>query len=355
MDWMIYGASGYTGSLVAREAVKRGHRPGLAGRSSREVASLGQELGLEHRVFGLDQRGDIQRVISSLHLVYNAAGPYQGTADPMLEACLENGVHYIDLCGEIEVLKGLFQRHKQAISAEVALVPAAGFVVVPADCLAQQLANRIPRASTLEVAVATTAGPSPGTVKSAMESIKHGALVRRGGELLRVGFGRAPTSLMFPDGTRSVIPAPQADLVTAFHSTGIPNITAYLAIPQGAANLLRITGPLIPRMLEIGPLRSVIRAWAGRMVAGPTAQERQVKRSYVWVRVANEAGAAEEAWADTPEAYRFSAVTSVDCVERVLRGGFIGAQTPAQVLEADYLERQPELSLTSRSLKHRGF
>ena len=36
-DWMIYGATGYTGQLVAQEAVKRGHKPLLAGRSASQT------------------------------------------------------------------------------------------------------------------------------------------------------------------------------------------------------------------------------------------------------------------------------------------------------------------------------
>ena len=55
MDWMIYGANGYTGRLTAREAVRRGMRPILAGRNEAEIRSLAKDLGLEYRVFGLDE------------------------------------------------------------------------------------------------------------------------------------------------------------------------------------------------------------------------------------------------------------------------------------------------------------
>ena len=53
--WLIYGANGYTGELIAREAARRGHAarswPGAARRRSCRLAA---ELGLEHRVFALD-------------------------------------------------------------------------------------------------------------------------------------------------------------------------------------------------------------------------------------------------------------------------------------------------------------
>ena len=53
-DYLIYGANGYTGSLIAHTAVARGHRPILAGRNADAVAALGRGLSLEHRAFPLD-------------------------------------------------------------------------------------------------------------------------------------------------------------------------------------------------------------------------------------------------------------------------------------------------------------
>ena len=44
--WLLYGASGYTGRMIAEEAVRRGHRPVLAGRSAERVRPLAESLGL---------------------------------------------------------------------------------------------------------------------------------------------------------------------------------------------------------------------------------------------------------------------------------------------------------------------
>ena len=52
-QWMIYGANGYTGMLVAREAKKQGLTPILAGRNRGAVEQLATELGFEHRIFDL--------------------------------------------------------------------------------------------------------------------------------------------------------------------------------------------------------------------------------------------------------------------------------------------------------------
>jgi short subunit dehydrogenase-like uncharacterized protein len=59
MTFLIYGAAGYTGELIAREAQRRGLAPVLAGRSADKLAALASELGLERRVFGLDNPNDV--------------------------------------------------------------------------------------------------------------------------------------------------------------------------------------------------------------------------------------------------------------------------------------------------------
>lgn len=75
LNWMIYGANGYTGELIAREAVRQGLKPILAGRNPTKVAELAQELGLECRAFGLDEVTQISEQLEGLHLVMHCAGP----------------------------------------------------------------------------------------------------------------------------------------------------------------------------------------------------------------------------------------------------------------------------------------
>ena len=99
--WMIYGASGYTGSLVAREAVALGERPVLAGRSAEKVRPLAEELGLPWVAFDLGNRAGAVAALRRVELVLLAAGPFDGLAQPMMDACLEAGAHYADLANEL--------------------------------------------------------------------------------------------------------------------------------------------------------------------------------------------------------------------------------------------------------------
>ncbi|HEX2644567.1 MAG TPA: saccharopine dehydrogenase NADP-binding domain-containing protein, partial [Thermoanaerobaculia bacterium] len=146
--WMIYGANGYTGELAAREAVREGMAPILAGRNPETVNALARELGLPGRAFPLDDRRQVAAVLSELQVkaVLHCAGPFVLTSAPMVEACLEAGVSYLDITGEIVVFEAVFARAEAARRAGVALLPGVGFDVVPSDCLAARLAAALPGA-----------------------------------------------------------------------------------------------------------------------------------------------------------------------------------------------------------------
>src|SRR3954469_3248282 len=102
-DLLIYGATGYTGALIAREAVARARRPILAGRTAAAVAALANELGLEHRVFALDDPAAVAAGLARIAVVLNCAGPFARTAGPLAAACLLARTHYLDITGEIGV------------------------------------------------------------------------------------------------------------------------------------------------------------------------------------------------------------------------------------------------------------
>ncbi len=102
-EWMIYGANGYTGRLVAAEAVRRGQRPVLAGRSAAAIEPLAAQLGCPSRVFSLDSSA--AKSLAGIRAVLHCAGPFSATARPMMDACLEARAAYLDITGEIDVIE----------------------------------------------------------------------------------------------------------------------------------------------------------------------------------------------------------------------------------------------------------
>ena len=230
---LIYGSYGFTGNLIARLAVQRGLRPILAGRDPQRLARQAVELGLEHVAFSLDDRAAAHQALQNTFAVLHCAGPFVHTALPMAEACLRAGVHYLDITGEITVFEALAVRDAEAQAAGVMLLPGVGFDVVPTDCLAAHLKQRLPSATQLVLGIKTVGGRSShGTMESAIESLPLGGKARRDGELVDVPLGTLTRQIDFGRGPRPAVAVPWGDVTTAWHSTSIPNIEVYFAWPS---------------------------------------------------------------------------------------------------------------------------
>jgi short subunit dehydrogenase-like uncharacterized protein len=340
VDFMIYGAYGYTGRLIAREALARGHRPLLAGRDRSRLEALASELELPCVCVSLQDRPALLRALQGVAAVCHAAGPFVHTSEALVDACLEARVSYFDITGELPVFAAIFRRNAEAEARGVTLLPGVGFDVVPSDCLARFVAERTPGARELELALAVLGRPSAGTAQSSFEGVLRGNFVRRDGELQRIGFGQGMKEVQFSDRRRTVLPIPWGDLETAFRSTGIPNITTSLAIPRRVARGLPFAAPLVPGLLKLlarpWPRRQLLSLLASR-VLGPDERERGEGRAYLWARAATRDGHATEAWLETRDGYAFTAESALLALEAWARTRPAGALTPALAFGADFV------------------
>ncbi|MBN1286845.1 MAG: saccharopine dehydrogenase NADP-binding domain-containing protein [Anaerolineae bacterium] len=337
MAWLVYGAYGYTGRLIAAEALRRGHRPTLAGRAPDRLRRLAAELSLDHIVLDLHDATALAGALGDFDLVFNAAGPDLYTALPAARACLAGGAHYLDLAGAVPVYEQLYALDAAARAKGIALLPGAGFDVAATDCLAKYVADRLPGATALDLAIATTGDVSGGSTKTELEIIAAGPSVRRGGALTPVSFAGGIRRVRFPDGAHTVAPAPWGELVAAHRTTGLPDITMSVAYPDAVVPLLRWAGPAIRGLLRVKALRRGLQALIGKVMDGPGAAARRQARAYVWARASEAGGAAVEAWLETIEAYDFTAAVAVRCVERILAGGYAGALAPGAAFGADFV------------------
>lgn len=343
--WMIYGAYGYTGTLITEEAVRRGHRPVVAGRTIDRLIPLAKRCGLDPVVLDLTDETTLAKTVAEFSLVLHAAGPFSETSAPMVAACLSAGSHYVDIAGEIDVFEKIFARDLEAKRRGVTLLPGAGFDVVPGDCLARYVADRVPGATRLDLAVSAMARFSPGTAKTMLRQLPRGMTVRREGRPVHVPTGARARRIRFPGGTRWAVPAGLGDLAAAYWGTAIPNITTYLALPAPMIGLMRWGGPLLERLFASEPLRRRAERIAQAVIKGPGAAARRKGRSFLWARASDDAGNAAEAWLATPEAYDFTAMSAVRCVERLLEkppsAACRGACTPAGAFGADFVLQIP--------------
>jgi short subunit dehydrogenase-like uncharacterized protein len=335
--YLIYGANGYTGELIAREAARRGQRPVLAGRSAEAVRGLAAELGLEHRVFSLDDTRAVDDGLGGMGAVLHCAGPFVRTFQPMAEACLRAKVHYLDVTGEIDVFEKLAVRDNDARAAAVMLLPGVGFDVVPTDCMAAHLKRRLPSATHLVLAFHSVGGLSRGTATTMVENIHRGGLIRRSGALTPVPAAWRTRRVDFGRGPRTVVSIPWGDVSTAYHSTGIPNVEVYttatgpLLLAMKASRLLR---PLLASSLVQSFLKKRVRSGA----AGPNAEQRARGRTIVWGEVTDPAGRRASARLHGPEGYTFTMRTALAAIENVLAGSAPpGFQTPSRAYGPDFV------------------
>src|SRR6266576_1066865 len=87
--WMLYGAYGTTGRMILDEALRRGHRPLLAGRDPSRLAALASELGLDSLALPLDSSDGATPALGGVSAILNAAGPFFRTGGPLRKLCLE--------------------------------------------------------------------------------------------------------------------------------------------------------------------------------------------------------------------------------------------------------------------------
>ena len=340
--WMIYGANGYTGELVAREAVKTGLTPMLAGRNAEAVRALARELGLRHRAFPLDDATAAASGLFGVKAVLHCAGPFVKTSAPMVAACLGTGAHYLDITGEISVFEAVLGQGEAARRAGVALIPGVGFDVVPTDCLAARLKEALPDAADLVLAFhSDKGGVSRGTMKTMIEGLPHAGAIRKDGEIVPVPVAWDAREIEFGCGRRWAMTIPWGDVSTAYHSTGIPNIRVYTGTPPATIRRLKRLAPLLP-LAGWPPLKRFAQRWVERRVTGPTPEQRETARVYLWGQAKNPAGRTATATLETPEAYRFTAESSVAAVERLLAGKVQpGAWTASRAFGSGFVTELP--------------
>lgn len=201
-NWIIYGANGYTGELIAREAVRLGLKPTLAGRNKAKVEALAQELGLGYKAFGLDNVDAVSEQLQGFKLVMHCAGPFSATSKPMMEACIKAGAHYLDITGEISVFELAQSLNSQAEKADVVLCPGVGFDVIPTDCVAAALKEALPDATHLALGFDSKTGLSPGTAKTSTEGMAEGGKIRKNGKITTVPLAHYVRTIDFGDGKK---------------------------------------------------------------------------------------------------------------------------------------------------------
>lgn len=345
MTSLIYGAYGYTGELIARHATERDLEVTLAGRNGTKTRGLAVELGVDSLVFDPE---DCHSALESAEfdVLLNCAGPFINTYEPIVEACLATGTHYLDITGEVPVFEAIAERDREAGQAGVCLLPGVGFDVVPTDCLACHLHDRLPSATHLRLGFESGSSLSGGTLATMVEHVGEGMKIRKDGQIVAASSIEANREIDFGVGPREAVRIVWGDLSTAYYTTGIENIEVYSAVPPAMKRILPAVGSLAP-FVGIEPVKTGLQTLIRTLVDGPSEAVREAERVYVWGE-ATDGDQTVTSRLVTPESYAFTQVAATEAMHRIANqngdSSVIGFQTPSSafgnefVLEFDGVE-----------------
>ena len=326
---LIYGAYGYTGRLIVEECLKRGIKPLIAGRNPEKTMRYANKHGLAYDVFEVSERQKLEKWLQRGDVVIHCAGPFIYTAKEMVEACLATNTHYLDITGEFQVFDLIKGYDKEAKSKGLMLLPGAGFDVVPSDCIAKLLHNKLPTAKSLKLAFTSKGGKlSRGTAKTMIENLGEPQTVRRSGNYEGEPMGRSVMEVDYGDFKQLSMGISWGDVSTAFHSTGISNIEVFSGTTEQQISKVR-KALKISFMLRSKTIKNFLIRQIEKKPDGPREDLRKESCTYLWGEV-SDGSEKVEVRLKTPNGYTLTALTSVMIVEKMFTGDFkTGYQTPS--------------------------
>lgn len=309
---LIYGATGYTGRMAAQRAKALRLPFEIGGRDAEKLKYLAEQLQVPYRVFSANAEAAL--ALPGITVLLNFAGPFVRTADPLIHACIKAGVDYLDITAEINTYRLAEKLGADAMASNVMLLPGVGWDVVPTDRLSVHVARRVETPMALRIGLQVPGSMSRGSAMSASEIVGAGVLARIDNELVPV-----PDALSryfdFGDGPVLCAPLSFGDLVTAWYSTGVPDISMYV----------HVTGDAFPT----GDL--------SLLPDGPTAAERDSHQARAVAEITGIDGNTARSVIETVNGYTYTPLSAIEAARRVLIGDRqSGFQTPARVFGSDF-------------------
>ncbi len=345
----VYGATGYTGRLIAAELRRRGAEVVLAGRNRPKLEILAEDLGGEVAIrdASLDDSAALRELLDPCAAVIACAGPFQLHGEPVLAAAVDTGTHYLDTTGEQPFMLKVFEEYgPSAERAGAALVTAMGFDYVPGDMLAALTAEGMGSLDEIVLAYAVRGfGATRGTALSALGMMAAGDKEWRDGELAPAGRGVSAGSWDFPEpiGRQRMVRYPSGEQVTVPRHVQTQRVRTLLT----ASTVIPL--PLVPRVAPLvmvpfrltmqTPLRRAVAALIGRLPEGPSEESRRAS-SFTVVCAARQGSRERRGTVTGANPYGLTARTTVEGALRCAAPGYDrkGALAPSQAFDpADFL------------------
>jgi short subunit dehydrogenase-like uncharacterized protein len=335
----VYGATGFTGTLVAEELKRREADFMIAGRNQGKLDALSTKLGgVPAKAASLDDAAALRSLLEPCAAVIACAGPFMLHGEPVLAAAAETGTHYIDTTGEQRFMKMVFDDYgERAAQNGAALVTAMGFDYAPGDLIASLTAEGMGPLDEIVVAYYVRGfGPTRGTALSALEVFRGDDLVWRQNR-----WQAAPRSA---DGGRWRFPEPVGEQRTLRYPAGeqitlpkhletakVRTLLSGMALPPPPLASLAI--PMMGLAART-PMKRVADVVINRMPEGPSEESRR-KSSFTVDCQAMAGTRARRGTVTGSDVYGLTAVTTSHAALLAAEPSFdrAGALAPAQAFD----------------------
>lgn len=340
----LYGATGYTGRLVAKELAGAGADFILSGRNQAKLEALAEELGrgaLCHAA-SIESPDSLRSLLGDCAAVVDCAGPFTYFGEPVLKAAIETSTHYLDTTGEQGYMNLVFRRYgAEAERKRVAAIPAMGFDYVPGDMLAAMTAEDMGRLECLHLAYTLRHfTPTHGTALSALEVLKGGDVEYRRGAWrpAPAGFGRGRHDFGEGWGERRMARYPAGEQITVPRHIDTANVrTTITASTLTGSDRLSAVLPFVVHPLSLAartPLIKVMSAAVTRTADGPSEADRRKNAFKIDCRVRS-ATAIREGSITGTDVYGLTAASIAHGARIAAGRGFSGrgALAPSQAFD----------------------
>ncbi|KAI1734814.1 Saccharopine dehydrogenase-domain-containing protein [Xylaria scruposa] len=315
---MIYGATGYTARIACEHINSLGLQFVLGGRSQNKLAELAAQLGAQYITFGVENPDAIALALKDIKVLLNCAGPFGETAEPLMTACIKQGVHYLDVSAELCSYQLAERLDDEARRSGVMLLPGCGGSVSMLGCLVLHALQNAEQAASIDVALHVSGPMSRGSLISAAASLSPECLQRRDGNIVQQDINNTK-QFDFDDGHGPVscFPVTLPDLITIWKSTKVPDIRTFVRTSAGSFPTTDLTA----------------------FPDGPTAEQREANPYHASVIITEQDRNTRHAVLHMVNGYSFTGIASVEAAKRVLAGEVKGGfQTPAEVFGKEFVK-----------------
>ena len=272
---VVFGATGYTGRLVAERLAGAGERPVLAGRSAERLSAMAERLGgLEWAQADVSRPDSVTALVAEGDVLVSTVGPFAKWGEPAVQAAIAKQATYIDSTGEPRFIRRVFEHHgPEAGRAGVALMTAMGYDFVP-GALAGALALEQAGAAAVRVDVGYyslglgASSASAGTRQSLVGAGLDGGFAYRDGVLRDVRLAERVRSFRVHDKERGAVSVGGAEhftLPAAFPR--LREVNVYLGWFGPLARPLQAGTLVVTAATKLPGVRSALQ-FAGSRLAG---------------------------------------------------------------------------------------